>query len=108
MVGRLFWFGVAAAAGIVVYRKLTRTAESYSPRGLAASAGESAVGLVDSVREFMVDVRDGMAEREEQIHAALAENAEFGDLSADDLDGPDDDRPHDPMHPYHQEGEPDR
>ena len=103
MFRRLFWFGVAAAAGIVVYRKLTRTAESYSPRGIAASAQESAVGLLDSVREFMTDVRDGMAEREEQIHAALAENAEFGGLDAEDLA-----HLQDPLHPYHQEGEPER
>lgn len=103
MFRRLFWFGVAAAAGVVVYRKLSRTAEAYSPRGIAGSVQESAVGLLDSVREFMADVRNGMAEREEQIHAALAENAEFGELSAEDLA-----HLEEPLDPYHQEGEPER
>jgi hypothetical protein len=78
MIGRLFWFGLAAATGVVVYRKLSRTARSYSPSGLAGSAQQTAVGLVDSVREFMADVREGMAEREAEIHAALAENAGLG------------------------------
>ncbi len=78
MMGRLFWFGLAAATGIVVYRKLSRTARSYTPSGLAGSAQQTAVGLLDSVREFMADVREGMAEREAEIHAALAENAGMG------------------------------
>ncbi|MGH3738603.1 MAG: hypothetical protein ACRDT6_23815 [Micromonosporaceae bacterium] len=79
MIKRLFWLGLGIGAGVVVYRVLSRKAEAYTPHGIAASAQESAVGLLDSVREFMADVREAAAEREEQIHAALAENAEFGD-----------------------------
>jgi hypothetical protein len=86
MIKRVFWLGVGIAVGVVVVRKLSRTAQSYTPQGIAASAQQSAVGLVDSVREFMADVRENMAEREAQIHAVLTENAEYGDLTADDLE----------------------
>jgi hypothetical protein len=86
MIRRVFWLGVGIAVGVVVVRKLTKTAEAYTPRGLAASAQRSAVGLLDSVREFMADVRENMAEREAQIHAVLAQNAEFGELTAEDLE----------------------
>lgn len=79
MIKRLFWLGLGVTAGVIVYRKLSRKAESYTPHGIAANAQQSAVGLLDSVREFMADVREAAAEREAQIHAALAENAEFGD-----------------------------
>ncbi|HEX2418525.1 MAG TPA: hypothetical protein VHJ83_10465 [Micromonosporaceae bacterium] len=78
MIGRLFWFGIAAATGIVVYRKLSRTVRSHTPSGLADSAQKTASGLLGSVREFMVDVREGTAEREAEIYAALAENAARG------------------------------
>jgi hypothetical protein len=125
MMGRLFWFGLAAATGIVVYRKLTRTARSYTPSGLAGSAQQTAVGLMGSVREFMADVREGMAEREAEIHAALAENAGMGDGiqadreadpyligdpgSGDLLDVQDlSDRAQRSGPEYQQEGEPDR
>jgi hypothetical protein len=94
MIGRLFWFGIAAATGIVVYRKLSRTARSYTPSGLAGSAQQTASGLLDSVREFMADVREGMAEREAEIHAALAENAALGSglpVDREAADGPDPD-----------------
>ncbi|MGH3728436.1 MAG: hypothetical protein ACRDTU_06750 [Micromonosporaceae bacterium] len=117
MLKRVFWLGVGVAVGVVVVRKLSRTAEAYTPRGIAASAQESAVGLLDSVREFMQDVREGMAEREAEIHAALAENAESGGLRAEDLDDQGDprveilDRLHelgDLADPYHPRGEPGR
>jgi hypothetical protein len=108
-----------------VYRKLTRTARSYTPSGLAGSAQQTAVGLMGSVREFMADVREGMAEREAEIHAALAENAGMGDGiqadreadpyligdpgSGDLLDVQDlSDRAQRSGPEYQQEGEPDR
>ncbi|MFG1926128.1 DUF6167 family protein [Cryptosporangium sp. NPDC048952] len=70
---RLFWIGVGAAVGILVVRKISRTAEAYSPKGLANSARGSAVGLLDSVREFLEDARVAMAEHEVELTRALAE-----------------------------------
>jgi len=70
---RLFWLGVGIAVGAVVVRQLSRTAHAYSPSGLAESARNSAAGLWESVQDFVADVRDGMAEREEEIQAAFAQ-----------------------------------
>jgi hypothetical protein len=66
---RLFWLGIGVAVGVLVVRKVTKTAEAYSPKGLASSAKGSAVGLLDSVRNFVEDARVAMAEHEvELIH----------------------------------------
>lgn len=72
---RLFWLGIGAglgtAVGVLVVRKLTRTAEAYTPKGIAASLQSSAVGALDQVRLFVEDARAAMAEREAEIHEAL-------------------------------------
>jgi len=78
---RLLWLGVGLAVGGLVVRKLTRKAESFTPAGLAASVSETAGGLVGSVRSFLDDVRDGMAEREWQIHEAFIEGVALDDGS---------------------------
>jgi hypothetical protein len=70
---RLLWLGVGLAVGALVVRKVTQKAHSYTPAGMAASLSESAGSLVESVRSFIDDVHDGMAEREREIHAAFAE-----------------------------------
>ncbi|GAB3140988.1 hypothetical protein GCM10027290_12820 [Micromonospora sonneratiae] len=80
---RLLWLGVGLAVGALVVRKLTRTAQSYTPGGIAASLSESAGGAVEQLRSFVADVRDGMAERERQIHEAFAEGVAFDDQFAE-------------------------
>jgi len=70
---RLFWIGVGAAVGVLIVRKISKTAEAYSPRGLADSARGSAVGLLDSVRAFVEDARVAMAEHEVALTRALTE-----------------------------------
>jgi hypothetical protein len=72
---RLVWLGIGLAVGALVVRKATRAAQSFTPGGIASSVSESAGGLVETVRSFVEDVRSGMAEREQQIHEALAEAA---------------------------------
>jgi hypothetical protein len=74
---RLLWLGVGLAVGALVVRKLTRKADEFTPSGIATSLSQSAGGLVESVRSFVDDVRDGMAERETQIHQAFAEGELF-------------------------------
>jgi hypothetical protein len=76
---RLFWIGIGAAVGVLIVRKITKTAEAYSPKGLANSARGSAVGLFDSVRDFVEDARVAMAEREVE----LARERELGQGGAD-------------------------
>ena len=68
---RLLWLGVGLAVGALVVRKLTRKANEFTPSGIATSLSQSAGGLVESVRSFVDDVRDGMTEREQQIQQAF-------------------------------------
>ena len=76
---RLLWLGVGLAVGALVVRKLTRKANEFTPSGIATSLSQSAGGLVESVRSFVDDVRDGMTERQEQIQQAFAEGELFED-----------------------------
>ena len=80
---RLLWLGVGVAVGAVVVRKLTRKANEFTPSGIATSLSESAGGLVESLRNFVEDVRDGMAEREQEIHEAFAAGELYSDEFAD-------------------------
>jgi hypothetical protein len=83
---RLLWLGIGLAVGALVVRKVTQRAQSYTPAGIAASLSESAGGLVESVRSFVDDVRDGMADREREIHAAFDEGVAFDDIDFDDME----------------------
>lgn len=80
---RLLWLGVGLAVGAIVVRKLTRKANEFTPSGIATSLSESAGGLVESVRSFVEDVREGMTERQQQIHQAFAD----GELYEDEPEG---------------------
>ncbi len=83
---RLLWLGVGLAVGALAVRAVTKKAQQLTPGGLVDSARKSIGGLADSVRTFADDVREGMADREEQIHAAFAE----GDLMSGRPDSLDD------------------
>jgi hypothetical protein len=80
---RLLWLGIGLAVGAIAVRKVTRKASEFTPSGIAASLSESAGGLVESLRSFVADVRDGMAEREQQIHEAFAAGELYSDEFAD-------------------------
>jgi len=81
---RMLWLGIGLAVGALVVRAASRKAQALSPQGIAGSLGKSAGGLMDSVRNFVDDVRDGMAEREQEIHAAFAEGLTLDDGTLDD------------------------
>ncbi|HIW60889.1 MAG TPA: hypothetical protein H9881_00380 [Candidatus Stackebrandtia excrementipullorum] len=83
MVKRLLWLGVGVAVGVIVVRKLARTAEAVSPGGIADRLRETAVTAGDSFRSFMADVSDGMAQKEAELHDAIAEGRPIGDLLED-------------------------
>ncbi len=78
---RMLWLGIGLAVGALVVRAVTKKARAFTPQGLAASARDSATGVLGSVREFIDDVREGMVEREADIHAAFVE----GDALDEDL-----------------------
>jgi hypothetical protein len=72
-VKRLFWLGAGLAIGVVVVRTVTKQARKLTPGGLADSVGRSVGGVTESLREFVEDVREGMAMREDEIHRAFAD-----------------------------------
>jgi len=80
---RLLWLGAGLAIGALVVRAVSRRAQSYTPSGIAAAVRNSGRNAIDSVRDFVDDVRDGMREREFELHAALAEGRALADESAE-------------------------
>ncbi len=80
---RLLWLGVGVAVGAIMVRKVTRKVDQFTPSGIATSLSESAGGLVESLRSFVDDVREGMAEREQEIHAAFAAGELYEDKFAE-------------------------
>ena len=67
MIRRAFWLAMGATIGALVVRKLTRTAERFTPTGITQSLSESAGRVVDSVRDFVDDARAGAKEREVEL-----------------------------------------
>ncbi len=84
MIKRLMWLGIGLAVGAVVARQVAKTVEAYSPANLAGSARNSAADLWDQVKDFVADVREGMAEREEQIEAAFEQGVSLEELEERD------------------------
>ena len=76
---RVFWIALGATAGVLVARKLSKTAHAYTPAGVA----DRGQGLAASLRYFADEVRAGMAEREIELREALGidEAPEAADLS---------------------------
>ncbi|MEU6117640.1 DUF6167 family protein [Streptomyces sp. NPDC047117] len=71
MFRRAFWFTTGAAAGVWATNKVHRKLRKLQPDSLAAQAADKAVETGHRLRRFALDVRDGMADREEQLHEAL-------------------------------------
>jgi hypothetical protein len=68
MTRRLFYISLGATAGVLIVRKLTATAHKLAP----STAIPGALGnLADAIREFGSLVREGMAEREDELRAGL-------------------------------------
>jgi hypothetical protein len=70
-VRRLFWAALGAAVGIFLMRKIGQAVEAYTPAGL----GRSAAGISAGLRDLSAAVREGMAEREAELRAALGVDA---------------------------------
>jgi chromosome condensin MukBEF MukE localization factor len=69
--GKLFWVSLGAAAGVLVVRRVTRTAASYTPEGVASSLA----GVGEAIRDFAAAVREGMDTRETELRVALGVDA---------------------------------
>jgi hypothetical protein len=68
---RLFWVALGATVGVLVVRKVTKTAQAYSPSGVAQGLSGGLSDLGEGLREMAEAVREGMAEREIELRYAL-------------------------------------
>ena len=71
MTRRLVYIAFGAAAGVLVVSRVTRTARRLTPAGVQSSIAGSLSGLTDAIREFTEVVREGMAEREQELRVTL-------------------------------------
>ncbi|MEV0226315.1 DUF6167 family protein [Streptomyces sp. NPDC050704] len=75
MFRRTFWFTAGAAAGVWATTKVNRKLKQLTPESLAAQAADKALAAGHRLKDFALDVRDGMAQREAELDEALGLNA---------------------------------
>ncbi len=75
---RLFWLAMGITIGALVVRKVTRTAEQFTPSGMTRSLSESTGRLVESVREFVDDARAASKAREVELKESSGLDGELG------------------------------
>lgn len=75
---RLFWLALGAACGALVFRRLSRTAERFTPSGITQSLSESAGRMMDSVRDFVDDARSNARAREAELKESTGLDGRLG------------------------------
>jgi hypothetical protein len=68
---RLFWVALGATLGVLIVHKVTKTAQAYSPSGMAQGLSGGLSDLGEGLREMAQVVREGMVERETELRQAL-------------------------------------
>jgi hypothetical protein len=71
---RLFYIALGATAGVLLVRKVTQTAQRFTPSGMSQGVAGALGGLGDAIRDFAAEIREGMAEREEELREGLGLN----------------------------------
>ncbi|MFF3380295.1 hypothetical protein ACFYXF_46000 [Streptomyces sp. NPDC002680] len=71
MFRRTFWFTAGAAAGVWATTKVNRKLRQLTPEHLAAQAANKAIEAGHRVKDFALDVRAGMVQREAELGEAL-------------------------------------
>ena len=79
---RLFWLAMGVTIGALIVRKLSAAAQRLTPGGMADSVSAALRDLAESMREFSHDVREAMAEREEQLRSGTGLDGELGNKPA--------------------------
>ncbi len=72
----LFWTGMGIAVGVIATRKATRALEQFTPAGISDRLADSLSDLGDAVRQFGMDVREAMWDREDELRDAFGLNDE--------------------------------
>ncbi|MFD9328141.1 DUF6167 family protein [Streptomyces sp. NPDC060065] len=75
MFRRTFWFTAGAAAGVWATTKVNRKLKQLTPESLAAQAANKAIDAGHRLKDFALDVRDGMVQREAELDEVLGLNA---------------------------------
>ncbi|MGW0736560.1 DUF6167 family protein [Streptomyces sp. NPDC002851] len=75
MFRRTFWFTAGAAAGVWATTKVNRKLKQLTPESLAAQAANKAIDAGHRLKDFALDVRDGMVQREAELGDALGLHA---------------------------------
>ncbi|MFE5732705.1 DUF6167 family protein [Streptomyces sp. NPDC056528] len=75
MFRRTFWFTAGAAAGVWATTKVNRKLKQLTPESLAAQAANKAVEAGHRLKDFALDVRAGMVQREAELGEALGLDA---------------------------------
>ncbi|MFI8293153.1 DUF6167 family protein [Streptomyces sp. NPDC085614] len=78
MFRRTFWFSAGAAAGVWATTKVNRKLRQLTPESLAAQAANKAVEAGHRLKDFALDVRAGMAQREAELEEVLGIEAQPG------------------------------
>lgn len=71
MFRRTFWFTAGAAAGVWATTKVNRKLKQLTPESLAAQAANKAIDAGHKLKDFALDVRAGMVQREVELGEAL-------------------------------------
>ncbi|SCD98086.1 hypothetical protein [Streptomyces sp. PpalLS-921] len=71
MFRRTFWFTAGAAAGVWATTKVNAKIRRLTPESLAAQAANKAVETGHRLKDFALDVREGMVRREAELGGAL-------------------------------------
>ncbi|MFG3491323.1 MULTISPECIES: DUF6167 family protein [unclassified Streptomyces] len=75
MFRRTFWFTAGAAAGVWATAKVNRKLKQLTPESLAAQAADKAIETGHRLKDFALDVRAGMVQREAELEEALGLDA---------------------------------
>ena len=72
---RLFWLAMGITIGVLVVRKLSAAAERMTPGSIGRSLADGLRELAEAIGEFGADVREAMAEREDELRAGTGLDA---------------------------------
>ncbi|MEU3370196.1 DUF6167 family protein [Streptomyces sp. NPDC006711] len=71
MFRRTFWFTAGAAAGVWATTKVNRKLKQLTPESLAARTADKAVEAGHRLKDFALDIKSGMAQREAELNDVL-------------------------------------
>jgi hypothetical protein len=75
---RLFWLAMGITIGALLVRKLSRLAQKLTPSGMANGLAAALRELADSIRDFTLDVREAMDDREAELREATGLDGSAG------------------------------